>query len=94
MTPAASLMLLVDPRTTPPSIAGVELYSGAHPAIMPLVGITLLVGHGASYEAGIADIRRQLQPRPGGTGTRAWTYDPHGWMVALMPERTRREVGR
>lgn len=87
MMPAAYLVLLVDPRPDRPAIAGVEVYSGEHPAIMPLVGITVLTGRGASYAEGIADLRRQLQPWPTG-------YDPHGWMVALMTDRTRAELGR
>lgn len=87
MNTTAYLVLLVDPRPDRPAIAGVEVYSGEHPAIMPLVGITILTGRGDNYEAGLADLRRQLQLRPGG-------YDPHGWMVALMTDRTRAELGR
>lgn len=83
---AAYLMLLVDPRPERPAIAGVELYSGAHPAIMPLVGITVLSGEGATFEQGIADLRRQLRPRD--------DHDRHGWIVALLGPATRELLGR
>lgn len=87
MSAAAYLMLLVDPRPDRPAIAGVEVYSSEHPAIMPLVGIAVLTGRGKTCEEGIADLRRQLQPRASG-------YDPHGWMLPLMTDRTRDELGR